>query len=429
MKLAQLLLFVAVLTVALCASRAAWAQQASLLADNSPRLESRYVAVLERPQPGYEPIDVSVGAFKLSPAVAISTVFDDNIFGESSGRSSDVFARIEPSLSLATQSDRYALLVRGRATIDRYAKYSSENVANYLLSSIGSVDLGPSTTIAAALLTSRAHQSRLSQDLYAATIRPIRYDEQSAEARISQSFQRFRIAGNAQVSRIDYQDGLRTDGSVYAPRGSDSSGTRFGVRATYLQSASLAWFVGGNVINRRFRTGTDATPKRNYSGFNLVAGAEFETSSLLRGSIAVGYLSQNYRSPFFKDVHGLTVDANVQVFPTQLTTVTVKARRAIVDAGIPLSSGYITATAGLQVDHELLRQLILSASVDYARNKFNDIDRIDGRLTTGAKASYRLNRNASLDLRYDRIKQTSRGADSYRPFADNRLQLSLTLKG
>ncbi|MGN6124708.1 MAG: outer membrane beta-barrel protein, partial [Sphingomonas oligoaromativorans] len=67
-------------------------------------------------------------------------------------------------------------------------------------------------------------------------------------------------------------------------------------------------------------------------------------------------------------------------------------------------------------------------SVGYQSNKFNNLDRVDGRLATSAGMTYRLNRFASLELNYDRLDQSSHGADRYRAYVDNRVLAGVTLR-
>ena len=67
--------------------------------------------------------------------------------------------------------------------------------------------------------------------------------------------------------------------------------------------------------------------------------------------------------------------------PSGLNETTQSGASSVQDTGV-----------GLQVDHELLRNLILSASADYDRSEFDDIGRTDDTIALGADAKYLLNR-------------------------------------
>ncbi len=406
----------------------AHAQEAVLLPDEPPQINKRYTGVLERVQPGYAAPGIAVGSFVLSPSLSVSGGYDDNIFGTAHDRVTDEYVRFRPEASLQSQWDQNSLNIDAHGTIDRYVDHTSENIADYAVTTSGLYQISSDTILRAAARVESDHQSRLSQDIFAQTLRPVRYDEQSGAIALTHDFNRLRLTADAGVARFDWANGQLADGSVYDQQTSDNVSYRFGVRASYAQTPSLAWFVSASANERNFRTGTVQTPERDSHGYQLLAGVDFEPAALLRGSIGVGYISQDFRSPHYTDLSGVGFNAKVQLFPSQLTTVTVQGDRAVLDSGIPGSGGYLSTEGTIRVDHELYRQVILSGSVGYQNNRFNNLDRVDHRIATDASAAYKLNRNASVELRYDRLDQSSHGADRYRAYVDNRLLAGVTLR-
>ena len=406
----------------------AYAQEAPLLPDEPPQIDKRYTAVLDRVQPGYAAPGIAVGSFILSPSLSVSGGYDDNIFGTEHDRVADEYVRFRPEASLQSQWGSSSVNVDANGTIDRYVNHTSENIADYSVTTSGLFQISSDTILRAAARVESDHQSRLSQDIFAQTIRPVRYDEQSGAIALTHDFNRLRLTADTHVARFDWHDGRLADGSVYDQQTSDNASYRFGVRASYAQTPSFAWFVSASGNVRNFRTGTVDTPERDSHGYQLLAGVDFETTALIRGSIGVGYISQHFRSPHYTDLSGVGFNARVQFFPSQLTTVTVQGDRAVLDSGIPGSGGYLSTEGTIRIDHELFRQVILSGSVGYQNNRFNNLDRVDHRIATSAGATYRLNRTASLELRYDRLDQSSHGADRYRAYVDNRLMAGVALR-
>ena len=404
------------------------AQEAPLLPDEPPQIDKRYTAVLERVQPGYVAPGIPVGAFTLSPSLSVSGGYDDNIFGTADDRVADEYVRFRPEASLQSQWASNSVNIDANGTIDRYVNHTSENIADYAVTASGLFQISRDTILRAAARVESDHQSRLSQDIFAQTIRPVRYDEQSGAIALTHDFNRLRLTADAHVARFDWANGRLADGSVYDQQTSDNVSYRVGVRASYAQTPSLAWFVSASANERNFRTGTVETPERDSHGYQLLAGVDFEPAALIRGSIGVGYISQSFRSSHYTDLSGVGFNARVQFFPSQLTTVTVQGDRAVLDSGIPGSGGYLSTEGTIRVDHELYRQIILSGSVGYQNNRFNNLDRVDHRIATSAGATYKLDRTASLELRYDRLDQSSHGADRYRAYVDNRLMAGVTLR-
>ncbi|MBL7599222.1 outer membrane beta-barrel protein, partial [Escherichia coli] len=81
---------------------------------------------------------------------------------------------------------------------------------------------------------------------------------------------------------------------------------------------------------------------RDSSGYEALVGVNFEVGAVARGELAVGYISQEYDSAAFSNIDGFGARAQVQWFPTELTTFTVTGSRTIEDSGIVGSGGYLS---------------------------------------------------------------------------------------
>lgn len=413
---------------ALLAPFSAHAQDAALLPPEQPQITEHNIAVTDRVQPGYVAPVFDLGSFTLSPSAKVSSLYDDNILGLAQNGKSDAILRFQPDVSIQSNWSRNSLSFDANGTIDRYATHSSEDIADYDLSSAGVLQISQDLVARAGVRVESDHQSRLSQDIFAQTVNPIAYTEQSGAIALTQDLGRLRISTDATVARFNYQNGQMLDGSVYEADTSDNLSYRVGMRVSYAQSPSLAWFVRALYDNRNFSVSTPTVPLRDSQGYQLLAGIDFEPGTLMRGSIGVGYIQQIYSNPFYTNFAGFGFNGKVQFFPSQLTTVTLAGDRSVQDSGIPGSGGYFSTNGSIRVDHELLRQLLLGAQLGYQYNVFHNIDRRDGRVAIGSNATYRMNRNVSLELDYNRLVQTSNGADRYRAFTDNRLMFGVTLR-
>ena len=119
------------------------------------------------------------------------------------------------------------------------------------------------------------------------------------------------------------------------------------------------------------------------------------------------------------------MNAEVQWFPTQLTTVSVNAARRSSPQLDAQSPGAIDRSAGLSIDHELLRNVILGGRASYTQTDYALIDREDKQNRLGASVGYRMNRHLRFDLGYDYIDQQSRGFNQRRSFKDHTVSLTL----
>ncbi len=107
---------------------------------------------------------------------------------------------------------------------------------------------------------------------------------------------------------------------------------------------------------------------------------------------------------------------------------TATASRSIEDSAIVGSGGYLTTNGGLQVDHEFLRNLIVSANASYGNDSYNGVDRTDRRYGAGLSATYLLTRRIGLNTGYTYFKQNSSGAQGGQDFRVNRFTVGLVLQ-
>jgi uncharacterized protein (PEP-CTERM system associated) len=104
--------------------------------------------------------------------------------------------------------------------------------------------------------------------------------------------------------------------------------------------------------------------------------------------------------------------------------VTFRAQRSIQETTQLNASGYFSTSGGVSVDHELRRNVILSAGFNYTNNDYQGISREDDVTTARLGARYLLNRNLYLSGGYNYTARDSSvaGAD----YDDNVVMLRLS---
>ena len=180
---------------------------------------------------------------------------------------------------------------------------------------------------------------------------------------------------------------------------------------------------------RDYRTRVGPVPARDSRGYEIAAGSSFELGAKMRGSLRAGYLAQHYRDPFFQDISGLLVRGELEYFLTPLVTLTANVDRSVNETGILDAAGYLATTTSVRADYELLRNLILSASVEKERRNYNNIDRDDDRWNYRAFGVYRLSPRVALRADVLRRTQDSAGLLAGREFEKTRVSLGVTISG
>ncbi len=127
---------------------------------------------------------------------------------------------------------------------------------------------------------------------------------------------------------------------------------------------------------------------------------------------------------------GLAADANLEWYLTRLTTLSINAHRNTeATIGATTVAPYIETRFGGRIDHELLRNVILTAGVESGKREYQDgIDRTDDYTFADVGADYLLNRRVALRARLRHAEVNSSGADAYRDFEVNSLTLGIAFR-
>lgn len=411
----------------LAAAAAAPAAAQNLPPDESIRF-SRYTAVRERVVPGYETPGVPVGSFTLSPSAELSANATDNVFALEDDRRSDAFVTLRPSAQLTSNWTGRSLNLSADGTFSRFARNGTEDLNAVNVSAYATQDFGGEfrARVLGRFRTNR--ESRESQNAFVLTRRPVFFRSALGSVGLAKRLGSIQLSGEAGLEDLNFRDAqLRAggeldqdyrDGTVRSVRG----------RADVIQSTAVAYFVQATHASSSYAQPSFTGVRRGARTTEVLAGARFELPVLARGEVGVGYITSSFRDERFQRFSGLAVNALVSFFPSQLTTVTVTARRSVNDAGTPDSSTYATLSGGVQVDHELLRSLILGASLQLQRDSFNGVDRDDRRVAVGVSADYRLNRRFTVRVGADRLDLSSDGAARYKSFVRHRALVGMGVR-
>ena len=81
--------------------------------------------------------------------------------------------------------------------------------------------------------------------------------------------------------------------------------------------------------------------------------------------------------------------------------------RIVEDSATPGAGGYLSSNVSARVDHELLRNVILTGQAAYGNDQYKVIGRTDHRVTAGVSGTYLLNRVVGLTASYNYSKQNT----------------------
>jgi len=399
---------------------------------------NRYVAVRDRTLTGYDTPGVRVGGFTLRPSLDVTANYNDNAFADDRLRVADGYLGLSPSATLQSNFSTGSVAVNANGEIDRFFTRTSENSETVNVSTYGTKDIGASTLVRGIARYEQSRESRESQNAFRLTERPIRYETETGAVGLSHTFTHILVSGSAGVTRSHFFNG-EFNGQTFDQQYRNNDQFELRLRTEVAQSQALSYFAQVTRDATSYQPDRVQGFSRESKGYEVLGGVRFELPVLARGEIGVGYLNSSYRDAHFNTFSGLAVDGRLMLFPTQLMTYTITARRSVSNSGLQNSASYASLLGGVHIDYELLRTLILGAGVDLERDTFNgfngfnksnqrSVDRRDGRVTVDATADWRFTPHLWLRTRYDRADVSSDGIDRYKSFVRNRFTIGVGLR-
>lgn len=388
------------------------------------------VTVRERPRPDYEAVGIKTGGFTLYPRVTATVEHNDNIYANDVLVESDTIWRVKPEVAARSNWSRHALGAFASASINRYSDFDTENTEEYTLGVNGRLDIVRGSNVSGSVQYQKLTEPRTSPQSPASSAKPIEYELFTSKLTGVKEFNRVRLTGRLTDYDYNYDDGVSV-GTLAVPARPvdqdfrDRNEFYFSGKAEYAVSPDTALFLQVVGNNKDYDL---ATSDRSSDGYVATVGSNFELTDVIRGDIAVGYMKQSYDSPLYNKIDGFSAEGKLEWFPTALTTLTATGGRTIEESTTSGSPGYISNTIGVNIDHELLRNVLLSANASYGKDAYEKIDRDDKRTGAGASVAYLLNRRVGVFLTYTYLKQDSSGAAHGTSFTDNKIAASVALQ-
>jgi hypothetical protein len=353
------------------------------------------VSVRDRPRPELDPLGLRFGGFDLNASLELAATATDNVFAEETGASDDIILSLSPRARLSSHWSRHALAFEAGGTFPSHQDFSQEDVNTGYARADGRYDIGPQTSLSGSIGAAHRVEPRTDPDRPPRTVPPVEYDQTDVGIGIAHTFNRVRVSANAAQHQYDY-DGTQ------AFRSFDE--TVFGGRAEVAVTPRIGLLLQATTDERDY----DNSPIFNSDGQTYLVGATVHLTDLMRGQIAVGQFNRDYDSGMSEE--GLAVDANLEWYVTRLTTLTFTASRNTEDTvGATTASPFVATRYGARIDHELLRNLILSAGVWAGTRDYDVVDLKDDVLHADVGADYILNRRWALRARYAHDEVDSSG--------------------
>lgn len=319
------------------------------------------VSVRDRPRPDYDPLGLRLGGFNLNASLDLGVTNSDNIFAEEADTNEDTIYTAGLRGRLSSNWSRHSLVVEAGGSTVNYNEFSSEDYETSYAGISGRLDIGANSSISARARAAHDVESRRDPDSPAqGTPRP-EFDRTEMALSAQHRFNRFRVGASVAQVEQDF-DGLQSF------RDFDQTSVTGRVEAEL--TPRLGLLLQATSDERDY----DNTPLLSSDGQTYLVGATINFTDLMKGEVAVGQFNRDYDDPAIGSVDGLAVSGNLEWYITRLTTLSFEAsRNSEQNVGATTAVPFVESRYGARVDHELLRNLILSAGAQAGSRDYDNV--------------------------------------------------------
>ena len=389
------------------------AVSAQELARPLPEAAPHGETVATRVRPELEPLGVRAGTFLIYPKLGADGTYNDNVFATNHDVKDDFIFDIKPEVSVESDWANHALNFRTGADAGYYATYSRLDYTDWFVSGDGRLDITRDSAFFGGGGIAREHEEPGEPNAPSDAKQPTEYYLINGAGRYVQKFGRFRGIGEATIVRLDYDKTNTVAGPSISNTDRDYNVYGGGMRLGYEIVPSYEAFVRAEGNQRKYDQRVDAGGvERNSQGYNAVAGLALDLGGVTFGEVYAGYLEQFYEDNTFDTLSAPTFGGALTWNATTLTTLNARVARVVQETTEGSCSGILRTTGGLSADHELLRNLILSAGLTITNDDYQGCNRNDYYYVPGIGARYLMNRNIYANIGYQFLHHTTHGQDS-----------------
>jgi hypothetical protein len=373
---------------------------------------SRTSTVMDRPREELDAQGIRQGGFLIFPSIEAKIETDDNIFVTDTNTKSDQILTISPEIRADSNWNSHFLSVKAGGDLVSYDRYSAEDYTDYSVGTNGRLDIQRDMNATGALSFDKQHEDRSSPD-DADGREPTAYTVTGIDVGFYNKWNRVSLNADAGLRRSDFDDVETSTGSSVNNDDRDRDEFKYVLRAGYEIQPEYEAFVQLIYTTVDYKDALDdGGVDRDSKGYEVRAGTRIDFTGLVFGDVFVGYLTRDYDDPTLKSASGVAAGFDMTWNVTSLTTLKGGLTREISESTQAGASGLFTTTVKASVDHELLRNLILSGNIGVSKDEYEGLTREDDTIRAGLAGKYMMNRNLYFTLQYDYATKDSNAANS-----------------
>jgi hypothetical protein len=368
------------------------------------------VTVATRSRPEYDAPGIKLGGFVLSPVLAESIGYDDNVTGTPAAHGS-AFEETNASVNL---DGGWSTTKFGAAlTLDDFEYFSlpGQSFTNWTAALGGSHEFGRDVF---SIGYTHLNLNQTPRDLDVPGLdQSLAYRVDDLRANYHIDMGHIFLQPGIDVADYNYDNG-RADNQVYLQTYRD----RVVISPELIGSYEFATRRRVVVIVRDTQSDFDqappSTPRQNFNDFSVLGGVAYDADGVIEFRLLGGYEERSFSSSAYRMIQAPILEGAITWTPSGLTTVTGTAARYIEDSAAEATVGYTETALKFQVDHELFRNVILTAKGGFYIDDYASNGTASGGTQTyftgTIGGSYALTRNIRLAADYTYSSRNSSGS-------------------
>jgi len=415
-----------------------WAIAAAMVAwmifkaeDALAQADVRGQSVVDRSRPEFDSKPININGIEVTPTVTIGATYDSNILARSDIVISDALVTVEPRLVASLDRGLANVTFDLRSYHARYLSTPRENTDDFSGSTRVVYGDSTDTRLETFVEYSKQSESRSSIDSVADTAVRGRFEKIVAGLGATQRFGSFTAQIHGGINRLNYFDVRDSSGAFRDFSHRDFTAYYARGELAYSRSGSSSLFMTGEYRRREYdlspgNPAFDPAVRFDRSGdsFTVEMGYQRQVTSLLFARAGIGYLNYRFDDQRLPEVSALAFHGSLLWNVTPLTSIQAYARRSVDETVAPDLAGVTRTEFSLKADHELRRNLILSASARYADLSPIGLGRASHDYTLRVSATYLKSRRWRLSAFAQQRSRTS--ADPVRSFDATTFGISVT---
>lgn len=372
-------------------------------------------------QPSVESMPIHIGPLGLAPSVSILDAgVDSNVFNDADNPQQDFSATIVPRLVARLRLRRLLFSYGGASDLVYFRKFKSERSANSATDVRLDADLGRLQPFVSAGWLATKQRLNAELDLRA----PRTQRSLGAGTRLLVA-SRTAIVATVRRQEVNFDAGVLFQGVELAHTLNSRSDS--GELALQLVLTPLTTFgIAASVQQDRF----DQSPERNADTLRILPSFQFDPSSLVRGTIAIGYRKFRPLSRELPDYSGLLVQTTAGYTMLGRTRFDLDVQRDVQYSYEEAEPYYLSTGGRLTITQQLVGNLDVQAvggrqTLSYRAAGLRSATRRDTAQMVGAGFGYRIRDNARLGVNWEYSRRQS--ALSQRQYERRRVFASLTI--